>query len=736
MATVPSLHGWNNLGSSLFRRFERLGGLNDVNKSVLMFENAVQLIPNGHPDKHSWLNNLGNSLMSRFERLGDLNDIKKSVLILEDAVQLTPDGHPDKPSLLNNFGNSLAHRFEQLGDPNDINKSVLMFEDVMRLTPDGHPDKPSWLNNLGSSLSTRFQEFSNNEDHIYSIKCYSSAALAITGHPSIKFKSSSRWAYLAEQSGDSSCYEAYSTALTLLPQLAWLGSPVQDRHFYLKKAGIVVRRAAVAAVNNDNPTTAVEWLEQGRSVIWGQLLHLRLPIDGLMSSYPELGQQLLSLSSKLEGANFSSQSLSSHSSVSSQKSLDYHSIAHERALLIDQIHHLPGFEQFLLPKPLSELTRAGQLGPVVMLNASEKQCDALIIVPGLDYDVLHIPLPAISHAEIEAIHSLLHQLLHSDAHTIHMLLNSSRGDMERLGLTLVPQDSKSPKDVSDEVLQILLSIIWEKVVEPIVQGLALTTKNPQRIWWCPTGPFSFFPLHAAGNYSPDAAVGSKLTDYAISSYTPSLMSLIQALDSVPTVPEAPQVLAVTESSSMGQAHLPGTLQELTLIEDQARKNNITIRSLKGSDTTVPQVKEEMKNASWVHFACHGVQDIKNPTDSALLLSGNSRLTLSEIIGMKLPSKDLAFLSACQTATGTKELSDEAVHLAAGMLSAGYRGVIATMWSISDAHAPTVANDVYAHLFKAPNSTNAAEALHYAVKNLQETPGVSSLVWVPFIHMGL
>ena len=106
--------------------------------------------------------------------------------------------------------------------------------------------------------------------------------------------------------------------------------------------------------------------------------------------------------------------------------------------------------------------------------------------------------------------------------------------------------------------------------------------------------------------------------------------------------------------------------------------------------------------------------------------------------MRMPSKDLVFLSACQTATGNEDLSDEAVHLAAGMLLAGYRGVIATMWSISDLHAPTIANDVYTHLFKdrEPNSTEAAEALHYSIKNLQGKPGISCFDWVPFIHMGL
>ena len=61
-----------------------------------------------------------------------------------------------------------------------------------------------------------------------------------------------------------------------------------------------------------------------------------------------------------------------------------------------------------------------------------------------------------------------------------------------------------------------------------------------------------------------------------------------------------------------------------------------------------------------------------------------------------------------------------------------------MWSISDLHAPTIANDVYTHLFKdrKPNSTEAAEALHYSVKKLQGKPGISCFDWVPFIHMGL
>jgi CHAT domain-containing protein len=147
----------------------------------------------------------------------------------------------------------------------------------------------------------------------------------------------------------------------------------------------------------------------------------------------------------------------------------------------------------------------------------------------------------------------------------------------------------------------------------------------------------------------------------------------------------------------------------------------------------------MRDSRWVHFACHGVQRASAPTESALLIAGSSRLTLSNIIQLSLPHADLAFLSACQTAMGSKDLEDESVHLTAGMLFAGYRGVIGTMWSIMDNDAPQVAGDVYAHLFEAspPDSMRAAEALHLAVQKLQEQHGVkkSFLRWIPFIHFG-
>ena len=222
-------------------------------------------------------------------------------------------------------------------------------------------------------------------------------------------------------------------------------------------------------------------------------------------------------------------------------------------------------------------------------------------------------------------------------------------------------------------------------------------------------------------------------DFVVSSYTPTLSSLITASCPI-TLPNS-QVLAVALPVESG---LAGTAQELDFIVNRAGSSNV--KKLIEEDATIDNVIDGLEESSFVHFACHGVQDVTSPNESALLLAKSSRLTLSHLNHLSLLHAQLAFLSACQTATGDEMLVREAVHLAAGMLSVGYRGVIATMWSIMDSDAPLVADEVYAQLFKysEPDPTKAAHALHNAIKKLiKDSNGTKSfLEWVPFIHIGI
>jgi CHAT domain-containing protein len=252
-----------------------------------------------------------------------------------------------------------------------------------------------------------------------------------------------------------------------------------------------------------------------------------------------------------------------------------------------------------------------------------------------------------------------------------------------------------------------------------------------------TGPLTFLPIHAAGLYEANESLvlGSKLVDYAVSSYTPSLTALIDGSRPQAQSQAESKLLAVALPKESG---LHFAQEEIDRIENHVR--NFPFLKLMESSATVQAVVKGMQECAWVHFACHGIQNISAPTESALLLAGNEHLTLSKISRLSLPHAKLAYLSACQTATGAENLSEEAVHLTAGMLLAGYCGVVGTMWSIRDGDAPEVADAVYAHLFKEshPDPTQAAFALHAAVKKLHESSKVkkSFLSWVPYIHVGI
>ncbi|KAG6371185.1 hypothetical protein JVT61DRAFT_9807 [Boletus reticuloceps] len=377
-----------------------------------------------------------------------------------------------------------------------------------------------------------------------------------------------------------------------------------------------------------------------------------------------------------------------------QQEADRHrTLAIERDKLLQEIRRLPGFERFLLPKDFSQLRASAHSGPIVILNAAERRCDALIVLADVDH-VIHVPLPHFT-LKRAADHQILLKTFLRQAHAI-------RSD-ERYG-EIITWDRGS--------WETFLAPLWNGIVKPVLDALAFSVRDltlprftahslievskqspgdMSRIFWCPTGPFVFLPIHAAGFYDSQYSLpGHKVFDFAVSSYVPTLSILARS----PTLHAVPnddlRLLAVRQPPSDGLGQLPGVTPEIAYIKDVIRDSpsaHTTI--LESSLGTVEEVLGLMKEANWVHFACHGIQD---GVDSGLCLADKRRLTLRDMLSLSRPHGGLAFLSACQTATGDEDLTDEAVHIAAAMLFAGYGGVVGTMWSISDRIAPVVARD--------------------------------------------
>jgi CHAT domain-containing protein len=233
----------------------------------------------------------------------------------------------------------------------------------------------------------------------------------------------------------------------------------------------------------------------------------------------------------------------------------------------------------------------------------------------------------------------------------------------------------------------------------------------------------------------------------VSSYTPTITALLDRIKETSSTKKNPStVLLVGQPLTPGQMPIPGARVETHTLQNMMEAIMPPLKSLLLEDdsATLIQVKEKMKTHSWVHFACHATQDTMRPLKSGVQLH-DGRLEVLEIIKQKLPNADLAFLSACQTSTGDEKLSEEAVHLAAGMLAAGYQSVVATMWSIKDQYGPVIAKNFYAHILakmlgdKQLDSAKAAHALHHAIQKIQKELGDTEealLTWVPYVHFGI
>ncbi|KAF8132578.1 TPR-like protein [Boletus edulis] len=702
----------NNLGNSFITRFLRLGELRDLEDAISTHRDAVVLTPHGHPHMPNMLNNLGGSFITRFSRLGELRDLEDAISTHREAVHLTPDGHPDKPSCLNNLGGSFITRFSRLGELRDLEGAISTRRDAVHLTPDDHPDKPSRLINLGHSFRARFDRLGELSDLEDAISLYSHAASLPIGPINVRFHASRNWILCARRMRHPSLLRAHSIAINLFPQLAWIGLSLTHRYAELKRGADVAREAAAVALDSGFPELAAEWLEQGRSIVWGELLQLRGSYEQLSSAHPNHAHRLRELSAALDDAGATREkSLSTflestddamhRTTRTLQQDADSHrKLAIERDKLLQEVRRLPGFERFLLPKDFSQLRASAHSGPVIILNAAETRCDALIVLADVDH------------------------VIHRSVGLQNMLGTKGKAATRGVGSW-----------------ETLLSILFKGVIKPVLDALAFSTVGDlSRIFWCPTGPFVFLPVHAAGLYGTQySSPGHKVFDFVVSSYVPTLTILARSPD--PSVPPSDDLclLVVPQPSSDGQSPLRGVAQELRHIRTVVGNSPSACTTLiQSSVGTVEEVLGLMKNADWVHFACHGIQDLTKPTESGLCLADGRRLKVSDIIGLSRSRGGLAFLSACQTAMGDEDLTDEAIHIAAGMLFAGYGGVIGTMWSISDRLAPVVARGVYEYLFrngKMPDHREAARALHEAVGRLRES-GESFVTWLPFIHVGL
>jgi CHAT domain-containing protein/tetratricopeptide (TPR) repeat protein len=684
----------NNLSKFLSSRFKQLGAMVDLDEAIVLAREALGLFPQGHPSRSSSLNNLAGHLSTRYEQLGAMVDLDEAIVLDREALGLCPQGHPHRSISLNNLAVYLSTRYNQLGAMVDLDEAIVLAREALGLRPQGHPDRSESLNNLAHHLRNRFTRSNQLHDKEELFSLYAQLVHVAQIVSSSDLSAAKSWIRVAEDFQHPTILLAYDTSLRLLIRhVATIPSLPQHLVILKDLTSSLAVDAFSACLRNRVPAHAVELLEQGRGVFWSQLTRLSSPLHDVGVSSP---------AGKLLAEEFTRLALLIRNALDSPGADQHERLCGlniQMQTIVTNIRELPGLSRFLLPSLFPDLQRAASGGPVIIVNASQYSCDALIVF--LDRDPVHIPL-GITQEDVRDLSTELQSLT----------VRATRADVTK-------------------ELASFLRQLWDHIVSPIVDCLRTTHPLQSRIWWCPTAEFSVLPLHAAG---PFRRGERNLPHLYISSYTPTLSALIRARRPDPSnsVTDQKHFVAIGQAKAAGESELLSVGAELDNI-GQHIDGLATFTRIDGEQTCTSRVVEELGKNQWVHLACHGLPDRTLPFESAFALH-DGHFTIQRIIGCELKNPEFAYLSACHTTVGYKESADEAIHLASAMQFAGFRSVIGTMWAVDDGETNKITSIFYQHMVDASGRLDHTRAA-FALNKTMRSVNVPLDQRILYIHLG-
>ncbi|KAG1820623.1 CHAT domain-containing protein [Suillus variegatus] len=749
----------NNLAQQLSTRFKHRSNSEDLDQAIALYMEALALRPIGHTNRSTSLNDLANQLSTRFEHRGNDEDLDQAIALHMEALVLVPVGHTGRVMSLNNLANQLSGRFGHRGNDEDLDQAITLYREALALLPVGHIDRPLSLNNLAARLSTRFQRQTNREDldesrenlryaltlltqhdprqrlvHKSLATVYllfhrsgldgtgqgkdidslnaamdhlKAAANVVSGGLQSRLRVSLLWVRHACRHSHATELEAYATSMQLLDAYMSTTASVSSRYNVMKDfPSTLAVDAASRALRSGDVCRAVELLEQGRTIIWTQMTRLRTPLDSLQTSgnhAAALVKRFRDLSSLLDKPPAHYPEATPRVDVEAEEAR-YRRLVENWNRAVEEIRMIEGFSRFLLPPLFSDLQDAACDGPIIMLIASNSSCHAIII--------LHKQPPI----------------------SIQLPTDFSKLTKLVLAFREAVRKEAGPKGNQPALVKALREL-WNDIVCPVVENLDEFAQRGSRIWWCPTSLFSFLPLHAAGEHR---ARGKSLSQQYVSSYTPSLTALMKARGSYDRSPSVPFVAIGQDCPAGAEFILDAVEPELELVRGLLPPPpTVSFSKITSIEATKSRALCALRDNTWLHFACHGKQEHKEPFKSAFLMR-DEPLSLLDITQTDLSRHQFAFLSACETAVGDHDTPDEVMHLAAGLQFAGVKSVIGTSWKVNDITVQRLVEAFYKNFCRdgTMNSKRAARALHRAVQSLACDTDVPLDQRIVFVHIGI
>ncbi|WP_405951441.1 CHAT domain-containing protein [Streptomyces prunicolor] len=683
----------------------------DLMRRAIDLMRATIETPSAADEHADTLIDLIQSLASLHTMTDDPLALRDAELTARTALAAAPDPGPWRTQAQLTLAETLLYRSSvdaRGADAVALHEALGLFQHVAAATPPDHGERGDRLWQLGVTLRDLARHgdgdtaaWRRQARHVFA------EAASAAGPPNVRIKNYQHLGAMEAALGDPhASLAAYEAAVALLPQLTpdWLS--YRGNIIELRQIEGLPDGAAAAALELGRPERALELLELSRGILHGRTLEAR-DLRLLRHRSPELHAEFLRLRSALNsGARNGNGGIDGNDE--------------NWADLMGRIRNLDGMAGFLRAPSVQALRRHAEQGPVVVVNISERRCDALILRADAEQPVQTVPLTGLTQADVVA------QLLRLTG-----------------AVFAAPNDpSLLARRDAQRDLDAILRWLWDRVTSPVLDALGLTapssdTQPPPRIWWCPVGLMAYFPLHAAGRHDSDARAGkATVMDRAVSSYTTTVRALADRF-SPPAAGTTPHTLVVAVPDAENAPSLPGAAAEAAALAELLPNSLV----LSGAQATYENVVRALPAHPVAHLSCHGLTSWENPAAGMLLLHDHLTrpLTVEQLSAMELPHADLAYLSACSTSHTHPYSADEALHITGAFQLAGYRRVIGTLWPVDDTTSVEITRATYADLTHGgstpPRTELSARALHRAVRALRDRYPASPSLWAGYVHVG-
>jgi tetratricopeptide (TPR) repeat protein len=253
-----------------------------------------------------------------------------------------------------------------------------------------------------------------------------------------------------------------------------------------------------------------------------------------------------------------------------------------------------------------------------------------------------------------------------------------------------------------------LRSLYETVFAPVAPHL-----NAQHLILSPHGFLHHLPFHALKR-------GERfLIDDFTMSYTPSASVFAHCRRRVAGEENRSLVMGASDElapyigaeAKLAAEHLPGAR---LLLGDEARQQVLV---------------EEGSRYRYLHIATHGLFRADNPAFSYIRL-GDARMTMLDLEELRLRA-ELVTLSGCGTGLSAVVGAGETIGLMRGLLTAGARSLLLSLWDVHDESALEFFRVFYGELGR---GSGKAGALQTAARSLRQQ-FAHPFYWAPFILVG-